>query len=578
MFARDIFYPSKNRKEKKEDDFSLYSSTDTDESSAESSVSTNLDEPDFTLEEKPKADLGSGEEKLQNGADSHSIKIDDDLIVVEDNKDTQIESQLSGACPTGPGNLLKEKHALLCFPFPPMSVTLVVGPSNCGKSEIVKALIENQQYFYDKPLSRVIFVMCNPRAKVKLPEQEYSPRPLPTMETTSIDNFDPQILREGDLVIFEDLSIVTETVRSVLNVLAHHLRLAGVFVIVQGLVGTKRYELVHYCHKAIFFVKQRTGISNLDFIIRGSASVDKNTKEYVRSIAAYCQKMETPLLIEINPLEGISMPRQMAVSHLKDLLHRDVAVQEDPGPSSKNFAVVHPYLHTVDSYTNSVHPETLVREVAASNMPKQEYLPLYSYVLVPAQFAVSPDSDPDDVDGDNSDGGNHEGSESDTSRKRRKPSNQTSGGKRRRTQTREIGNTKRASACLDPKFWNKAMANMEESIERSFDRKQWLHAKNICREIIESNKFCITSDMKTVHIKESSKNSVPILDFVHSCIRRNYPKENVTSFQAEVKRFGPFIKAMISAGSPIFIFKNKKLLSAINKRGKKLTREKNVQA
>lgn len=486
-------------------------------------------------------------------------------------------------CPTGPGNLVKKKQSMLCFPFQPMCVTLVVGPSNCGKSEIVKGIIENQDYFYNEPLKRVVFIMCNPRASVKLPNGDHSPRPLPEIVVTGIDTFDPAMLRKADLVIFEDLSVVTEIVRSVVNVDAHHLCLAGVFVIVQGFVGTKRYELIHYCHKALFFVKQRTGMSNLDHVIRGSTAFDKETKEYIKKIASYCRKVESPLLIEINPIEGAHMPKQMAISHLKDLLStRDKT--SGFRPSIHNFAVVHPHLHTVDNYVESVDPETAVKEVAAANMPKGEHLPPFSYVLVPADYAITADSDSEsDADGarDVNSDGSGSFNDSDVSdygrgRKRRKRHSSAANKKKRKLAGRlnQRKGSKMSSrtdnSCLNPKLWNEAMENMEEAIERSFDRKQWLNAKNVCREILQSPKFCITSDMKTVHIKESSKNVVPILDFIYSCIRRNYPKENESLYQTEVKQFGPFIKAMIQSGSPIFIFKNKKLLSAVQNGGKKI--------
>jgi hypothetical protein len=494
---------------------------------------------------------------------------DENIEAIGENKEGGVSDVLGQVTPTGPGSLVKKKHRLLCFPFPPMCVTLVVGPSNCGKSEIVRGIIEKQHLFYNRPLGRIVFVLCNPRAQVKLPRKKNSTRPLAETVLTNIDDFDQDQLQSGDLVIFEDLSVVTECIRSVINVLAHHIQLAGVFVIVQGLVGTKRYELIHYCHKAIFFVKQRTGISNLDYLIRGSMSADRESREYIKSIAGYCQKKATPLLIEINPLEGRRMPKQLAISHLPDLLKGGKSCK--PG----NFAVVHPYLHSVEEYTNSVDEQSSVKEVATLEMPPQESLPPFSYVLVPANFAVVPDSEEGDAEEDTNDDDDNEDDEdmnsSDDSRgndsgklkrkKKKRPS------KLSKTMTKGkrqlLGGTKGSgSQCLNPKYWNEAMIVMEESIERSFERKQWLNAKNICRELLQSSKFCITSDMKTVHIKDSCKNVVPILDFVFACIRRNNFKENSLVHASEVKRFGPIIKAMIQSGSPLFIFKNKKLLTA----------------
>ena len=61
----------------------------------------------------------------------------------------------------------QQRHGPLLFdrffnPFPPQSTTLVVGPSNCGKTWFLKELLENQHLFFPRPVERVVVVNCRP--------------------------------------------------------------------------------------------------------------------------------------------------------------------------------------------------------------------------------------------------------------------------------------------------------------------------------------------------------------------------------------------------------------------------------
>ena len=84
------------------------------------------------------------------------------------------------------------------YPFPAASSTLIVAPPFTGKSYFVKQLLESQELYFEKEITKVIVINCDERVKFYTLEQptedhavgEDRKRPLPLVEQCVWDTFD----------------------------------------------------------------------------------------------------------------------------------------------------------------------------------------------------------------------------------------------------------------------------------------------------------------------------------------------------------------------------------------------------
>ena len=144
------------------------------------------------------------------------------------------------------------------LPFPSASSTLIVAPPYTGKSYFVKLVLEAQELYFEKPISNVIVINCDERVKFyELEDRPVGPdeesRPLPKVEQFVWETFDSESLKEGDVVVVDDLQVITPRVRELITALAHHCFLGHLFVICHGVLGTRMYELLSYVHRVCLF-------------------------------------------------------------------------------------------------------------------------------------------------------------------------------------------------------------------------------------------------------------------------------------------------------------------------------------
>ena len=415
-------------------------------------------------------------------------------------------------------------------PFPAASSTLIVAPPYTGKSYFVKQVLERQELYFEKPVSRVIVINCDERVKFYELEQPPSsfdePRPLPTVEQYVWDTFDSSGLSEGDVVLVDDLQVITPRVRELITALTHHCFLGHLFVICHGVLGTRMYELLSYVHRVCLFTAS-TAVVRLGLYIIQRFYVDVELKDFLKRIVGICERQQEILLLEINNLPGNVQPYHVALSHLAKL--------RDP---EAPFAMAYSYPSKAGLYEKLAKEKRIARVTPRllEALPPKEFLPQGSFVILTPSSVQELRHEDDRRRGDGDREGNDEAEEEEDCLKK---------------QTEE---------------WNDAVQELEMRIEDFVDPKggKWLLAKNLLKEILRNSGICILDNRKEMMLENSARTRTSILDFIVNCIRRAGPTESET--RGTSKEYGIYrlyVDSLLQNLCPKTLFKNKILLESV---------------
>ena len=417
-------------------------------------------------------------------------------------------------------------------PFPAASSTLIVAPPYTGKSYFVKQVLESQELYFEKPISKVIVINCDERVKFYTLEKppsrrgEEDERPLPVVEQYVWDTFDSATLKEGDVVLVDDLQVITPRVRELITALTHHCFLGHLFVICHGVLGTRMYELLSYVHRVCLFTAS-TAVVRLGLYIIQRFYVDAELKEFLKIVIGICERQQEVLILEINNLPGNVQPYHVALSHLTKLRNPEAS-----------FAMAYSYPSRSGLYEKLAREKRIgrVSTTLLEALPPKEYLPRGSFLILnplnvqelrdaAEETDAAPVTEETARDGD--------ASEEDCLQK----------------QTAE---------------WEDAVAELETRIEDFVDPKggKWLLAKNLLKEILRNSNICILDNRKEMMIENRDSTRVSVLDFVTNAIRRCGPNEHETrGNSAEFRLYRIYVESLLRNLCPRSLFKNKMLLS-----------------
>ena len=412
-------------------------------------------------------------------------------------------------------------------PFPAASSTLIVAPPYTGKSYFVKQILESQELYFEKPVTKVIVVNCDERVKfyeLEQPEWPEDKRPLPKVEQYVWDTFDSGGLGEGDVVLVDDLQVITPRVRELITALAHHCFLGHLFVICHGVLGTRMYELLSYVHRVCLFTAS-TAVVRLGLYIIQRFYVDAELKEFLKTVVGICERQREILVLEINNLPGNVQPYHVALSHLTNLRNPEAS-----------FAMAYSYPSRSALYEKLARERRITRvsPKLLEALPAKEYLPQGSFLIL----------NPANVEN-----------------LRNEEAASCSGA------SRDDQNNGEAEDCLKKQTeeWNDAVAELELRIEDFVDPKggKWLLAKNLLKEILRNSEICIVDNRKEMMLDNDDRTRVSVLDFITNCIRRAGPREDEThGDSAEYDTYKLYVRSLVRNLCPKSLFKNKLLLSA----------------
>jgi len=249
--------------------------------------------------------------------------------------------------------------------FPPNSVNVLASTTNSGKTTLALNIINHQSEYFERPVSKVLIVLCNSKLFDASVYLDNSPEGL-DVEVTSLDNFDVDSqLTEKCFLIFEDVQHLNEKILQSVNLNAHHDNLESVFIICQGLLGSRElFKLCSLAHRVILFFGSQAAV-RLGRYLRSSFFEDRELKEYLSKIIGHAEKNKEVLLLELNQINGQFKPKFLAISGI------DKIAMNRP-------AVYFPHLNEASEYQARFEDN----EAAIADVPAN--LPRGSFLLVPA--------------------------------------------------------------------------------------------------------------------------------------------------------------------------------------------------
>jgi hypothetical protein len=452
------------------------------------------------------------------------------------------------------------------LPFPRASVNLITCASNSGKTHLLQKIFLHPGAFIEDHASirRVIYINCNKRDigfihpwhhyaatqqqqqdKQQQQEQQpdlaanlHSPSPPPP---PSVINFEllslgieelgefEDVVERGDVVILDDLLILSEAVHHLVNYAAHHYNLT-VFIVTQSCLASPLYSLVSSAHNIVLFFKNSSTLRLAHHLLHQYFYCSA-TKKYLRDIFAQAERDKCILVLKINCVA--TSPHHKAVlaySHIESLF-ADPAAATSPPPHCR----VYPEL----GYRETLMEETALRKI---KMPAKLAASLHAsgddtYILVPARnVLVQEEEEEEDKDEDEEEGAK---------------------------------GRKKGAACLQ-REWEEMVEFLEAEIESSFPFKRWIHAKNLLRELLRCPDLCITADYKLCFIKDHKRKNATsvvstavkhvhfsIIDFLNLATRHSAPGEMTSE---KIFNFVPLVRVLLAHAIPHTYIQNKMLL------------------
>ena len=448
------------------------------------------------------------------------------------------------------------------LPFPRASVNLITCASNSGKTHLLQKIFLHPGAFIEDHASirRVIYINCNKRdigfihpwhAHQQQQQQEqqpdlaanlHSPSPPPP----SVINFEllslgieelgefEDVVERGDVVILDDLLILSEAVHHLVNYAAHHYNLT-VFIVTQSCLASPLYSLVSSVHNIVLFFKNSSTLRLAHHLLHQYFYCSA-TKKYLRDIFAQAERDKCILVLKINCVA--TSPHHKAVlaySHIESLF-------ADPAATSPPHCRVYPEL----GYREAFMEETALRKI---KMPAKLAASLHAsgddtFILVPARNVLVQEEEEEEKEEDDEEGAT---------------------GKEKR---------KKGAACLQ-REWEEMVEFLEAEIESSFPFKRWIHAKNLLRELLRCPDLCITADYKLCFIKDHKRKNptsvvskkamgatvkhvhFSIIDFLNLATRHSAPGEMTSE---KIFNFVPLVRVLLAHAIPHTYIQNKMLL------------------
>ena len=462
------------------------------------------------------------------------------------------------------------------LPFPRASVNLITCASNSGKTHLLQKIFLHPGAFIEDHASirRVIYINCNKRDigfihpwhhhatqqqqdRQQQQEQErqqeqqpdlaanlHSPSPPP-----SVINFEllslgieelgefEDVVERGDVVILDDLLILSEAVHHLVNYAAHHYNLT-VFIVTQSCLASPLYSLVSSAHNIVLFFKNSSTLRLAHHLLHQYFYCSA-TKKYLRDIFAQAERDKCILVLKINCVA--TSPHHKAVlaySHIESLFADPASTSPLPPPTHCR---VYPEL----GYREAFMEETALRKI---KMPAKLAASLHAsgddtFILVPARNVLVQEEEEEEKEEDDEEGAT---------------------GKEKR---------KKGAACLQ-REWEEMVEFLEAEIESSFPFKRWIHAKNLLRELLRCPDLCITADYKLCFIKDHKRKNptsvkvstaaanakhvhFSIIDFLNLATRHSAPGEMTSE---KIFNFVPLVRVLLAHAIPHTYIQNKMLL------------------
>jgi len=243
-------------------------------------------------------------------------------------------------------------------PFPRASVNLITCASNSGKTHLLQKIFLHPGAFIEDHTSirRIIYINCNKRdiGFIHPWQQQQDPAAaVVTFELVSLGieelgEFE-DVVERGDVVILDDLLVLSEAVHHLVNYAAHHYNLT-VFIVTQSCLASPLYSLVSSVHNIVLFFKNSSTLRLAHHLLHQYFYCSA-TKKYLRDIFAQAERDKCILVLKINCVA--TSPHHKAVlaySHIEGLF-------EDP------LLLPHCRVYPELGYREALMEETSLRKI-----------------------------------------------------------------------------------------------------------------------------------------------------------------------------------------------------------------------
>lgn len=387
------------------------------------------------------------------------------------------------------------------IPFYPQSVNVISGSTNSGKTTLLLNIIKHRLYCFVRPFSKVIVVLCNP----KVDGSSYLDLADDTLniEICYLDEFSPgEHLTENAVLIFEDVYALTKDILECVNVNAHHLDLASLFIVCQSIFGEEDFKTLLSLAHRIFIYFSGTGGTKLAQYIRQYFFVNSDIKDYFKQIISFAERNKSIVLFELNEIARKDKPHFLAISGFEHFFDQETMNRKQ---NFQNNSIVFPHLHKQHLYEEEFGDnETEVEGIDPATLPKG------SYLLVKAENVTQ------------------------------------------KKKEQKLSKEEEPDCAKD---WKMVNDIIQEDIESALKFQKQQLAKNLAKSMLNSKHFCISKDGKTVMIKDQPKTATSLLDFLNTATRSSGPNE------IPDPKFVLFTKFLLQSKTPMFYFKNKSLLN-----------------
>ena len=430
-------------------------------------------------------------------------------LVVEDasaNRDCAVQQE----------NIFQKSNSNLTsyHPFPLCSVNLITCSSNSGKTRFLTEVVEKRDRFFQfsKQLRRVVYVNGNQRdidfdnpwenktasgQKTDLEVVCYSLQDFSEVST---------VCEPHDLVIVDDLLAVTDPILYLVKYGAHHHNLI-VFLVTQSCLSSPLYQLVNCVHNLVLLFGN-SATSKLAQHLVQSFFLCSDTKKYLRDIFAVAEKRQHIVLLKLNAVASYHLHSKiLALSGVQNLFSAD---------ASSASCLVYPELAQVETFMENMADIEAEMPDDFANAAEGSSLLDGTFLLVPAHRV------------------------------------------RRIVSPADLGKVSAPVDCVKEKEsqWNEMVDFLESEIEQAFPFKRWGAAKNLTRELLRCSQLCISSDYRTVFVKDRNKLAFSIIDFLNCATRKAGPGET----SEKVALYRPLVQLLLRHNVPHSFVVNKLLL------------------
>jgi len=368
----------------------------------------------------------------------------------------------------------KKEVPQFCLPvYAAKSVNLITSPSNSGKTTLLINILQHRERFFDKDMANsVLYINCNTQNKHTRTENPFLSKQdeanFPTVEVFNLSEIENvnTLVNPKQLIILDDVVYLNDTIMYFVTYAANHLDLI-VFIVTQGCLATKLFELLYKIHTITLFFRNSSSTPLIGHLT-SRFFVSPEKKRYLKSICSTAESNKTSVIIKLNTISSSSSTYKkiMAFSNLEQLMDE-----------SSPFIKIHPEIGESDNLSQ------LVSKFIGMKLP--DTVTDDDFILVQAKHVK---------------------------------------------RTQEEGNLKQDS-CIGKNAWSEMYNAVIQEIYNTFPQKRWTHAINIFKEILRVKHFCISKDYRTLLIKNAKKNRISIIDLITVATRRSHPNEPESKFK-----------------------------------------------